>query len=81
MGNGQTFFFAGKLYIINTETKRLIIPRKTQIEVRQTMQGELFVWYQEKIYPVKEVPKNERPIENKKKAESLPPRKPATDHP
>ncbi|WP_028987683.1 hypothetical protein [Thermicanus aegyptius] len=47
IGTGETISYKGKTYKINTTKQRQTIPPKTRVEIRQTLDGKLFVWYKE----------------------------------
>ncbi|QZT32852.1 ISNCY family transposase [Caldalkalibacillus thermarum TA2.A1] len=86
LGTGQTLSFDHKTYAIAEGSQKSVIPPippKTRVEVRQTLDGRLFVWYKGKAYALKEIPKPKRQAApSKQKAGSeRKPHKPDENHP
>jgi transposase len=79
IGPGQTLSYGGHLYTF-VEKPTLRFEPKTLVEVRKTVQGDLFVWHQGQALPLRETEKVERQKETKKASSALP-RKPAANHP
>jgi hypothetical protein len=78
LGSGNTLSYAGTTYTF-AEPSPQRFDAKTVVEVRQTLSGEVLIWYRKQAFLLK---KTERPKrEQKKKASSAHPRKPANDHP
>lgn len=82
VGQGQTIAFKGKAYAIVSDVNYQLIPIKTRVEVRQNFKGQLFVWYKNKAFPLREtvIPEQIRIVNNGKASSTLK-RKPASDHP
>lgn len=85
LGPGETIAYQGKTYKIQATGQEQTIPRKTRVDVRQTLDGDLFIWHKGKGYPLQESVKPKRQTApNKEKAsvaKKSKPRKPAEDHP
>ncbi|WP_245001124.1 hypothetical protein [Caldalkalibacillus thermarum] len=86
LGTGQTLSFDHKTYAIAEGSQKSVIPPippKTRVEVRQTLDGRLFLWYKGKAYALKEIPKPKRQAApSKQKAGSeRKPHKPDENHP
>ena len=79
IGPGQTISYGGKLYTF-VEKPAKPFEVKTIVEVRETMQGNLFVWHQGKAFRLHEIQKPKRQQETKTASFALP-RKPAANHP
>jgi hypothetical protein len=79
---GETIAFEGKTYKIDRAGDQQMIPIKTRVEVRKTLDGKVFVRYKGKDYPLKETVKPKRQSPQKQKASSeKQPHKPALNHP
>jgi transposase len=83
LGPGETIAYQGKTYKIHTTDPNQTIPLKTRVEVRQTLDGELFIWYKGKSYPLQETAKPQRQTvpEQKKASSEKKSHKPAANHP
>ncbi|WP_338551945.1 ISNCY family transposase [Paenibacillus sp. KS-LC4] len=78
LGSGHTLSYAGTVYTF-AEPSPQRFDAKSVVEVRQTLSGDVFIWHRGQALQLK---KTERPEpEQKKKASSAQPRKPANDHP
>ena len=81
LGQGHTLSYANKLYTFAKPTSHHF-GAKTVVEVRQTFAGEVIVWHDGAAIPLVEMEKPvSRPKQQKKKASSAQPRKPASVHP
>lgn len=81
LGQGLTLSYANKLYTFAKPTAYRL-DAKTVVEVRQTLTGEVVVWHDGAPIPLVEVEKPARKTtQQKKKASSASPRKPASAHP
>ena len=79
---GETIAYEGKTYMVDSVNGKQVIPIKTRVEVRKTLDGKLFVRYKGKDFPLKETVKPERQLPQKQKASSeRKPHKPAPNHP
>jgi hypothetical protein len=82
LGTGETIAYKGKTYTIDRSDHQQTIPRKTRVEVRETLDGRLFVRHKGVDYPLKETVKPKRQSLQKQKASSeKQPHKPALNHP
>ncbi|HET7588932.1 MAG TPA: ISNCY family transposase, partial [Solirubrobacterales bacterium] len=83
LGPGETISFKGKTYKIQSTEQKQSIPLKTRVDVRQTLDGDLFVWYKGTTYPLQEMTKPKPKIAPKKEKASVvkKPHKPAGNHP
>lgn len=83
VGPGETIAYQGKTYKINTTDQQQTIPLKTRVEVRQTIEGELFIWYKGKSYPLRETSKPDctSPPKKEKASSEKKSHKPAANHP
>ena len=83
LGTGETISYNGQTYTMEHPDSKQIIPPKTRLEVRKTLDGKLFVWYKGKAYPLVKTAKPERKASaSKEKAGSeRKPHKPAANHP
>jgi transposase len=81
LGQGHTLSYANKLYTFAKPTA-CRFDAKTVVEVRQTLTGEVVVWHDGAAITLVEVEKPvSRSKQQKKKASSASPRKPASVHP
>ncbi|WP_068786938.1 ISNCY family transposase [Paenibacillus phocaensis] len=80
MGTGNTLSYNGKIYTL-AKPGPLRLDAKSTVEVRETLNGELLLWYQEQALPLKVTEKPGRKAEETKRASSAQPRKPAQNHP
>lgn len=48
VGSGETVSYGGRTYKIATKNAKPTIPVKTRVEVRETLNGERFIWYKGK---------------------------------
>jgi len=83
VGSGETVSYGGKTYKIATKNAKPTIPVKTRVEVRETLNGERFIWYKGEKYPLEEVEKPDRqgPPQKEKASIARSPHKPAANHP
>lgn len=83
LGTGETISYNGQTYTMEHPDSKQIIPPKTRLEVRKTLDGKLFVWYKGKAYPLVKTAKPERKASaSKEKAGSeKKSHKPAANHP
>lgn len=83
VGSGETIAYHGKTYKIDVSGQQQSIPVKIRVEVRQALDGKLFVWHKGKAYPLREVVKLERLSASTKEKASpeRKPHKPAVNHP
>jgi transposase len=83
LGSGETISYKSKTYKIDTTEQRQTIPPKTRVEVRQTLGGDLFIWYKGKGYPLRETTKPQRQTapQKEKASSERKPHKPAANHP
>ncbi|EES74688.1 putative phage head-tail adaptor [Paenibacillus sp. oral taxon 786 str. D14] len=80
MGTGNTLSYNGKIYTL-AKPIPLRLDAKSTVEVCETLNGEILLWYQGQALPLKRTEKPQRVAEETKKASSAQPRKPAVDHP
>lgn len=81
LGPGNTISYNGTVYTL-AKPANLRLDTKETVEVRETLTGEVLLWYQGKPLALKATEKPERKAAVKaKKASSAQPRKPAADHP
>ncbi|WP_028986858.1 hypothetical protein [Thermicanus aegyptius] len=83
IGPGETISCGGKTYKIAAKNDKLTIPVKTHVEIRETLNGERFIWYKREKYPLEEVekPNRQNPPQKEKASHARSPHKPAADHP
>lgn len=87
VGSGETISYRGKMYKIAAKNSKQTIPVKTRVEVRETLNGERFIWYKGEKYPLQEVQKPDRqpdrqgPPQKEKAGVARTPHKPAANHP
>ncbi|MDY0322912.1 MAG: ISNCY family transposase [Candidatus Carbobacillus sp.] len=83
IGPGETISYGGKTYKIAAKNDKLTIPVKTRVEIRETLNGERFIWYKGEKYPLEEVekPNRQNPPQKEKASHARSPHKPAADHP
>lgn len=84
VGHGETLSYQNKTWRIDRSDSRQMIPPHTRVEVRQTLDGRVFVWYRGKAWPLQEIPKPDpkaTPPTKKASPENRRPHKPAQDHP
>ncbi len=83
MGGGQTFSWNGKCYTPTPVKGLPLWEPKAVIEVRETMQGEVLIWHNNRAWICTETTRQAKPVANvaNKKSEPATPRKPAADHP
>ena len=79
MGTGNTLSFGGKIYTLVKPSAHRFDTKMT-VEVRETLAGEVLLWHQGQALALKETPKPNR-AQERKKASSASPRKPAANHP
>ncbi len=81
MGPGQTISYGNRLYTVADKDSPTIEP-KTLVEVRQATTGEVVLFYQGRVIPLRQTEKPQRQSPPKtKKTGSAQPRKPAEGHP
>jgi len=81
LGHGNTLSYNGKVYTF-AKPGKIRFDAKTTVEVRETLAGEVLVWYKGQSIPLIETEKPIRePVTETKKAEPAQPRKPAANHP
>ncbi|QDI91547.1 ISNCY family transposase [Salicibibacter halophilus] len=80
LGAGETIAYKGKTYKIQTVEQQSIIPLKTRVSVRETLGGQMFVWYNGVSYPLQETARP-KPKPKEKTGHAKGPRTPARDHP
>lgn len=80
MGTSNTLSYNRKIYTL-AKPVPLRLDAKSTVEVRETLNGELLLWYQGKALPLKVTEISARKVAETKKASSAQPRKPALDHP
>lgn len=81
LGTGNTLSYNGTIYTLAKPTQFRFDARMT-VEVRETLTGEVLLWYQGQALALKETEKPERKAKlATKKAEPAQPRKPAASHP
>jgi transposase len=83
LGPGETISYQGKTYKIHTTEQKQAIPVKTRVEVRKTLDGKLFIWYNGKGYPLRETtkPQHQTAPKKEKASSEKKPHKPAANHP
>lgn len=83
LGPGETIAFKGKTYRIQATEQKQTIPIKTRVDVRQTLNGDLYLRYKGTYYPLQETtkPKPKAASEKEKASPAKKPRKPAGNHP
>jgi len=80
MGSGNTIPYNGTVYTLAKPVPFRFDSRMT-VEVRQTLDGEVFLWHQGQALPLRATEKPERKAATTKKASFAQPRKPAANHP
>jgi transposase len=80
VSSGETISYAGKTYTIQASDQRECIPIKTKVQIRLTMNGELFAFYKDQALRLVEVEKPQKAQYVPKEHPRLP-QKPAADHP
>ena len=80
LGPGNTISYNGTVYTLAKPVPFRFDARMT-VEVRQTLEGEVFLWHQGQPLPLRATEKPRRKTVETKKAESASPRKPAANHP
>jgi Integrase core domain. len=81
LGTGHTLSYNGKLYTF-AKPNDLRLDARTTVEVRETLAGDVFLWYQNQPVALSETEKPHRQATDAtKKASSAPQRKPASHHP
>ena len=82
IGPGETISYLGKTYKV-VSGKRQTIPPKTRVEVRKTLNGQLFVCHKGHHYPLQEtqMPKRQKPAQKEKAGPVRKSHKPAANHP
>jgi transposase len=80
VSSGETISYGGKVYTIRANNQRECIPIKTKVQIRLTMNHELFAFHKDQAFRLDEV---ERPQRAQYVAKEHPrmPQKPAADHP
>ncbi|WP_051091444.1 ISNCY family transposase [Caldibacillus debilis] len=83
VGSGETVSYGGKTYKIVTKNSKQTIPVKTRVEVRETLNGDRFIWYKGEKYLLEEVQKPDRQESSQKEKAGIvrTPHKPAANHP
>lgn len=83
IGPGETIAFHNKTYTIDRANAKQTIPLRTKVEVRKTLDGEVFVWHNGQAYPLREISKPQSPSSPKRKKASSERKshKPAHNHP
>jgi transposase len=80
IGSGQTISYKGSRYKTTNEAK--IFSIKSRVEIRETLQGELFIFFEDQCYMLKKVDKESPTIASKKpETVCVTPHKPAPNHP
>lgn len=79
LGPGHTLSYKGKIYTLAKPTKHQFNPKMT-VEIRETLKGKLFLWYQGQALALRVTEKPQRELPTKK-AGPAQPRKPAASHP
>ncbi|NGQ95415.1 ISNCY family transposase [Brevibacillus sp. SYP-B805] len=80
LGPGNTLSYNGTVYTLAKPAPFRFDARMT-VEVRQTLDGEVFLWHQGQPLQLRAIEKPKRKIVETKKAEPALPRKPAANHP
>ena len=78
---GETISYEGETYRIDITGNKQVIPIKTRVEVRKTLDRKLFVRYKGNDYPLRKTVKPKRPPQKKKASSGRKPHKPAPNHP
>lgn len=83
LGSGETIAFQGKTYKIQTTEHKQMIPAKTRVDIRWTLNGALFLKYKGVYYPLKETrkPRPQWPSKKEKAGCEKKSHKPAGHHP
>lgn len=83
LGSGETLSYQGKTYKIHTTEQKQLILLKTRVDVRQTLDGDLFVYYKGQGFSLQETKKSKPQKAPKKEKASVAnkTRKPAANHP
>lgn len=80
LGSGNTLSYGAKIYTLaKPSTCRL--DAKMTVEVRETLKGEVLLWVQGQALILKETQRPTPLVQERKKASSVPPHKPAKNHP
>lgn len=80
LGPGNTLSYNGTVYTLDKPAD-LRLGTKELVEVRETLEGEVMLWYQGQALALKATEKPKRMVKTTKKASSAQPRKPAASHP
>lgn len=80
LGPGNTLSYNGTVYTLD-KPAHLRLGTKELVEVRETLDGEVLIWYQGEALALKATEKPKHMDKTTKKASSAPPRKPAASHP
>jgi len=80
LGPGNTLSYNGTVYTLD-KPANLRLGTKELVEVRETLDGEVLMWYQGEALALKATEKPKRMVTTTKKASSAHPRKPAASHP
>jgi hypothetical protein len=80
VSSGETISYGGKVYTIRANNHRECIPIKTKVQIRLTMNHELFAFYKGQAFRLDEVEKPQR-AQYVAKEHPRTPQKPAVDHP
>jgi len=80
LGPGNTLSYKGTVYTL-AKPANLRLGTKELVEVRETLDGEVLLWYQGEALVLKATEKPKRMATPTKKASSAHPRKPAASHP
>lgn len=80
---GETISYQNKTYKVDRKERTEMIPMKTKVEIRRTLNNKLFLFYKGHHYPLKEVDKSKPQVASKKEKAGSEKKshKPAANHP